>query len=64
MIESSGKKIINQDHIEYMSFSSADSLKSEIRKRIICHDECGQHLVNISIDHEILRLIFSQTEEE
>ena len=54
------KKIRHLDQIEYMSCPSADSLKSEIRKLIIFHDECGQHLVNISIDYGVLHLIFSQ----
>jgi hypothetical protein len=62
MIENNGKCIKSLDQIKFMAFPSADSLKSEIRKRIIFHDECGQQLVHISVDHEILRLIFSATD--
>ena len=47
------------DQIEYMTCQTADSLKSEIRKLIIYHHECGQQLENISIEHEVLRLKFS-----
>ena len=47
------------DQIDYMTCQTADSLKSEIRKLIIYHYECGQQLENISIEHEVLRLKFS-----
>jgi len=47
------------DKVEYMTCQTADSLKSEIRKLIIYHHECGQQLDDISIEHEVLRLKFS-----
>ena len=47
------------EKIEYMACQTADSLKSEIRKLIIYHHECGQQLENISIENEVLRLKFS-----
>ncbi len=57
------KKIKHLDQVQYMSCPSADSLKSEIRKLILYHDECGKHLENISIDHKILHLKFSKNSE-
>lgn len=53
-------RISHLDKIEYMTCQTADSLKSEIRKLILYHDECGQKLVNISIDHGVLHLNFTQ----
>jgi len=57
------KKREIQYSVQLMQHSSADSLKSEIRRLMNSQPEEVPFLVNISIERECLKLKFSQIED-